>query len=98
MGKNVILAGASVSLDPPVNFPIAIKIINRLKQVIWLDYTEFLMNEIRVDDINRLEGDFIRCEQLIDTLLIYDLELTVLDAVSYYQTPNLNHFNLAQSL
>ena len=74
MGKNVILAGASVSLDPPVNFPIAIKIINRLKQVIWLEYTESPMIELRADDISRLAGAFIRCEQRLATLLMYDLE------------------------
>lgn len=97
MKKNVILAGAGVSLDPPANFPIAIRIINQLKQVIWPNHIELPKNDIRDGDINKLEGDFIRFEQLIDTLSTYDPELTVLDAVGYYQTPNLNHFNLAQA-
>lgn len=97
MRKNVILAGAGVSLDPPANFPIAVKIINQLKQVIWPEHIEIPKNEIRIGDTNKLEGDFIRFEQLIDTLSIYDRELTVLDAVGYYQTPNLNHFNLARA-
>lgn len=106
LDKYSILVGAGISLDAPANFPIASKIMNaiidgispsndiatRLKKLKVREDGDYTGMDIKY----RLTGDFIRFEMLIDVVSLFDHDLKVLDAISNYEIPNLNHYNLAK--
>lgn len=103
--KYTILVGAGISLDAPSNFPIASKIMDAIIDGISPseEVAERLKkhriredrNYVNMEKELRMTGDFIRFEMLIDVVSRFDKDLEVLDAISYYTNPNLNHYNLA---
>lgn len=101
MDKDVIIAGAGISVDSPSNFPVAIPIINSIVSSITTDdfiKNELLRNDLRVDIGHeyQLSGDFLRFEMLMNAISLIDKDLSVLDAIKNYKNPNLNHYNLAK--
>lgn len=104
--KYAILVGAGISLDTPANFPIASSIMNAI--IDGISPSSDIANSLKKLKIRedgdyagmsmeyRLTGDFIRFEMLIDVISQFDHDLNVLDAIRYYKTPNLNHYNLAK--
>ncbi len=100
MKKNTIIAGAGVSLDAPSNFPIVTEIIDKVLMDISPNeniYRQLKKTNIRDNGDNGLSGDFIRFEALIEIVMMYDRDLSILDAIKEYKDPNQNHFNLAMA-
>ena len=97
--QNVYIAGAGISLGSPANFPIANHIIEEIFNYIApnMNIRDELLNFSRKDHNNRLKGDYIRFELLMDVISGIDEKLEILNFVSNYDKPNRNHYYLAQA-
>ncbi|MFN8296356.1 MAG: SIR2 family protein [Chitinophagales bacterium] len=97
--RNTIFAGAGISLDSPSNLPISKHIIDKILQAITPNNNikDKLLKFSRGTHTDKLFGDFIRFEMLLDVISDIDPKLEVLNFIRDFDTPNLNHYNLAKA-
>lgn len=97
--RNTIFAGAGISLDSPSNLPISKHIIDEILKSVTpnKNIKDKLLKFSRGSHTDKLYGDFIRFEMLLDVISDIDPKLEVLNFIRDFDTPNLNHYNLAKA-
>ncbi|MHA2246939.1 MAG: tetratricopeptide repeat protein [Candidatus Hodarchaeales archaeon] len=98
--KICFLAGAGISIDPPSNLPSGLNFSkNLLKQIIPRQEFQKVANLMNKDKLDEIDN-FLRFEQILGYLDDYDSEKTlqVLECFSNINTPNFNHFFLANMI
>lgn len=101
MQKYTFFAGAGISMDSPSYFPCAGPIMQSVIDSLTSDNE--IRNELKKKNIRdglgsdyASSGDYLRFEKLIEVISYVDKQLYLLDAIKNYQSPNLNHYNLAK--